>query len=67
MVKADLIHMLLFTGCRRGEIVFLKWQDVGEATLALSDSKTGARQIWLREAERIGQAINNMMEENFEG
>jgi integrase len=52
-VKADAIRMLLFTGCRRGEITQLRWDEVGESTLNLSDSKTGARTIWLGE-EALG-------------
>ena len=54
---AEIIRMLLFTGCRKGEILTLKWQDVAGhdekgATLALSDSKTGARTIWLGDEAR---------------
>ncbi len=39
--------MLLFTGCRKGDILNLRWDEVAEATLALTDSKTGPRTVWL--------------------
>ena len=39
------IRLLMLTGCRRGEIVTLQWDDVDRAAghLRLRDSKTGAR------------------------
>ena len=44
---ADIIHLLLLTGCRRGEIVNLQWREVGEDVLELVDSKTGPRTVFL--------------------
>ena len=44
---ADIIRLLLLTGCRRGEIVNLQWREVGEDTLELVDSKTGPRTVFL--------------------
>ena len=41
------IKMLLFTGCRANEILSLRWDEVGENEINLSDSKTGARKVWL--------------------
>jgi integrase len=43
------IKLLLLTGCRRGEIVSLRWEhvDFERACLRLSDSKTGAKVICL--------------------
>jgi integrase len=43
------IKLLLFTGCRKGEIVGLGWQDVDfeRACLRLPDSKTGAKAVHL--------------------
>ena len=38
---ADIIRLLLLTGCRRGEILNLQWREVGEDILELVDSKTG--------------------------
>ena len=44
---ADIIRLLLLTGCRRGEIVNLQWREVGEDILELVDSKTGPRTVFL--------------------
>ena len=44
---ANAIKLLLLTGCRAGEIVGLRWSEVGEDKLHLEDSKTGARTVWL--------------------
>jgi integrase len=43
------IKLLLLTGCRRGEIVSLRWEhvDLERACLRLPDSKTGAKVIYL--------------------
>jgi integrase len=42
----------LFTGCRLGEILSLKWNEVDfeQALLVLEDSKTGSRPVWLNAA-----------------
>lgn len=45
--KADIIRLLLQTGCRRGEILGLRWCEVGENVLELMDSKTGPRAVFL--------------------
>ena len=42
---ADIVRLLLLTGCRRGEIVGLRWSEVGEDALMLVDSKTGPRRV----------------------
>ena len=46
------IRLLMLTGCRRGEIATLRWDDVDRAAghLRLRDSKTGARWIPLTAA-----------------
>ncbi len=41
------IRLLLLTGCRRNEILSLKWSDYREGHLYLRDSKTGPRTVWL--------------------
>ena len=41
------IRILLLTGCRRNEILSLKWSDYREGRLYLRDSKTGPRTVWL--------------------
>ena len=42
-----IIRLLLLTGCRKGEIVSLRWSDYREGNLYLRDSKTGPRTVWL--------------------
>ena len=40
--QADIIRLLLLTGCRKNEIVRLRWQEVDGDRLNLADRKTGA-------------------------
>jgi integrase len=48
------LHLLLLTGCRRGEITGLLWSEVVGARLKLTDSKTGPRTVWLGvEAQKL--------------
>ena len=52
--QADIVRLLLLTGCRRSEIVRLRWSEVDEAKLVLGDSKTGPRTVPLNiQARRI--------------
>ena len=52
--QADIIWLLLLTGCRRSEILTLRWCEAEGGTLALSDSKTGPRKVHLNvQARRI--------------
>ena len=39
--QADIVRLLLATGCRRNEIVRLQWREVDGAVLNLADGKTG--------------------------
>ncbi len=41
------LRLLLLTGCRKSEILTLKWSDYRDGNLSLRDSKTGPRTIWL--------------------
>ena len=43
--QADIIRLLLLTGCRRNEILTLRWSEVHADALALDDSKTGPRKV----------------------
>jgi integrase len=45
--QVDAIRLLLLTGCRLGEILCLRWDDVKPGRLDLSDSKTGPRRVLL--------------------
>ena len=45
--QADIIRLLLLTGCRRSEIVTMRWQDIDGDTLNLADAKTGPRRVFL--------------------
>ena len=50
--QADIIRLLLLTGCRKGEITGLQWSEVCDGTLALADSKTGPRTVPLNTQAR---------------
>ena len=52
--QADIVRLLLLTGCRKGEIVGLRWSEVRGDALELADSKTGPRKVPLNsQARRI--------------
>ena len=46
------IRLLALTGCRRGEVLNVRWRDIGENAIALLDSKTGPRSVPLGEVAR---------------
>ena len=50
--QADIIRLLLLTGCRKSEIVTLHWRDIDGDTLNLVDTKTGPRQVLLNAPAR---------------
>ena len=50
--QADIIRLLLLTGCRKSEIVRLRWQEVDGDRLNLADGKTGPRQVYLNAQAR---------------
>ena len=43
--QADIIRLLLLTGCRKREIVQLRWSEIGDDLITLADSKTGPRKV----------------------
>ena len=46
------IRLLALTGCRRSEVLNLRWRNIGAEALNLEDSKTGPRAVPLGEAAR---------------
>ena len=46
------IRLLALTGCRRSEVLNLRWRDIGEDAINLRDSKTGPRAVPLGAAAR---------------
>ena len=50
--QADIIRLLLLTGCRKSEITTLRWQDVDGGTLNLVDAKAGPRRVFLNAPAR---------------
>ena len=51
-ILAAAVRLLLLTGCRKGEIMTLRWRDYRDGRLFLRDSKTGPRTVWLSSAAR---------------
>ena len=51
-LRVAAIRLLLLTGCRKGEILTLRWSDYREGHLFLRDSKTGPRTVWLSDPAR---------------
>ena len=52
--QAAIIRLLLLTGCRKGELVGLRWKEVDGDRLCLVDSKTGPRTVYL---SKTAQAV----------
>ncbi len=50
--RVAVVRLLLLTGCRKSEILTLRWIDYREGKLHLADSKTGPRTVWLSSAAR---------------
>ena len=46
------IRLLLLTGCRKNEVLTLRWSDYREGRLFLRDSKSGPRTVWLSRPAR---------------
>ena len=45
-------RLILLTGCRKGEVLTLRWSDYREGCLFLRDAKSGPRTVWLSGAAR---------------
>lgn len=52
VAAASALTLLLLTGCRRGEVLSLQWEDVRGNRLKLRHSKTGPRTVWLGDEAR---------------
>lgn len=50
--QVAIVRLLLLTGCRKREILTLRWSDYREGHLFLRDSKTGPRTVWLSQPAR---------------
>ena len=50
--ESSIIRLLLLTGCRKSEILTLRWSEYREGKLFLRDSKTGPRTVWLSSVAR---------------
>ena len=46
-MQAEIIRLLLYTGCRKSEIKDLRWSEVCGDSLRLADAKTGPRTVFL--------------------
>ncbi len=46
------IRLLTLTGCRRGEVLDLRWRDIGQGAIHLPDSKTEPRAVPLGEVAK---------------
>ena len=51
--QVDIIRLLLLTGCRKSEIVNLRWSEVEKDALHLRDGKTGPRTVFLNRQARV--------------
>lgn len=51
-IHAAAVSLILLTGCRKSEIIGLRWSEVRGQRLLLTDSKTGPRTVWMGSAAR---------------
>ena len=59
--QVAIVRLLMLTGCRKSEILSLRWSDYREGHLFLRDSKTGPRTVWL---SRPARAVLDALERN---
>ncbi|MDE0392910.1 MAG: tyrosine-type recombinase/integrase [Rhodospirillales bacterium] len=50
--QVAVIRLLLLTGCRKSEVLDLRWSDYREGKLFLRGAKTGPRTVWLSKPAR---------------
>jgi integrase len=55
-LPAQAVRLCLLTGCRKGEILSLRWTDVKAARLVLRDAKSGPREVMLNAPARTAIA-----------
>ena len=60
--QVAVIRLLLLTGCRKSELLTLKWQDYREGKLFLRDSKSGPRTVWLSYTTR--EVLDRLLKKN---
>ena len=51
--RADIIRLLLLTGCCKNEIMTMRWQDIDGDALNLADAKSGPRRVVLNAPARV--------------
>lgn len=56
-IRVGVVRMLLYTGCRKDEILSLRWADVTGRVMVLRDSKTGPRGVELGAAAQAALAL----------
>ena len=49
-LQVSVVRLLLFTGCRKSEILSLRWSEYRDGNLYLRDGKAGPRTVWLSSA-----------------
>lgn len=51
-LRVAAVRLILLTGCRKSEIIGLRWDEIRGRRIVLEDSKTGPRLVWLGAAAR---------------
>jgi len=60
---ATAIKLLILTGCRRGEVLGLQWQDVRGNRLKLRESKPGPRTVCLGDDARADRHVAELSQQ----
>ena len=61
----NIVRLLMLTGCRKTEIIKLRWDEVKADRLNLTESKTGARVVWLNEQAAAIIAAQSRDEDDY--